>query len=65
MNPVRAKIVEKPSEYGWSSYPAIVGKRKTPEWLETGWLLSQFGKKKREAIKNYKNFVENVDIHTL
>ena len=28
----------------WSSYLAMMGKVLSPEWLETDWLLSQFGK---------------------
>jgi len=62
LNPVRAKIVERPSEYPWSSYPAFIGEANTPYWLETGWLLSQFGRKKKESARNYKEFVENVDM---
>lgn len=65
LNPVRAKMVESPSEYRWSSYPAFIGKVKAPDWLETEWLLSQFGKKKIEAINNYKDFVEEPDIKVL
>ncbi len=65
LNPVRAKLVEHPADYPWSSYPVYIGKAKSPGWLQTGWLLSQFGKKKKEAGKNYKNFVEKVDITKL
>jgi putative transposase len=65
LNPVRAKIVERPDEYQWSSYPALVGKTKQPEWMETEWLLSQFGTQKKHAVMNYKNFVEKADIHSL
>lgn len=65
LNPVRAKIVATPAEYGWSSYPACIGKTKPPAWLETKWLLGCFGKRKKEVIKNYKNFVEDVDIKDL
>ena len=65
LNPVRAGIVEKPEEYRWSSYPAFIGKTKAPEWLETGWLLPNFGKKKKLAIQNYKAFVDEVDSKTL
>ena len=65
LNPVRAKIVQYPSEYPWSSYPSYVGKGKTPDWLETEWLLFQFGKRKKESRKNYQNFVEKVDIQSL
>jgi REP element-mobilizing transposase RayT len=65
LNPVRAKIVQKPEEYRWSSYPAFIGKTKVPEWLETGWLLSSFGKKKKAAMQNYEAFVDGVDSDTL
>lgn len=65
LNPVRAKVVENLSEYPWSSYPACIGNVKRPEWLDTRWLVSQFGKRERQAIKNYKNFVESIDIQAL
>jgi putative transposase len=65
LNPVRANIVKRPDEYQWSSYPSLIGKTKQPEWLETNWLLSQFGTQKKHAIMNYKDFVENADIQTL
>lgn len=61
LNPVRANIVEKAEGYSWSSYPAFIGKTRVPEWLETGWLLSGFGKNKKAAVQNYKAFVEEVD----
>jgi putative transposase len=62
LNPVRAKIVENPSDFKWSSYPAFIGKEKEPEWLETNWLLSCFGKSKKEGKRNYKQFVEDIDV---
>ena len=65
LNPVRAKIVAIPSKYQWSSYAAFTGKLKTPPFLETEWLLSNFGKRKKEARRNYKAFVEAADITTL
>jgi len=65
LNPVRAKIVQKPEEYRCSSYPAFIGKTKVPEWLETGWLLWSFGKKKKAAMQNCKAFVDGVDSETL
>lgn len=61
LNPVRAGLVDRPADYDWSSYNFFVGKKIAPEWLETHWLLSQFGRKQKEAIENYKNFVEKVD----
>jgi REP element-mobilizing transposase RayT len=65
VNPVRAKIVSTPSKYQWSSYSAYIGKEKAPQFLKTDWLLSHFGKSKKEAKRNYKAFVERADIRTL
>ena len=65
LNPVRAKMVSAPSEYKWSSYSAFTGKIKAPQFLEINWLLSNFGKSKKKAKRNYKDFVEGVDIKTL
>ena len=65
LNPVRAKMVASVSDYPWSSYSFFIGKKKIPKWLETDLLLSQFGRKLKEAKKNYKAFVENVDAESL
>jgi len=62
LNPVRAKMVSSPAEYQWSSYRGLVGKQKAPKFLETDWLLSNFGRNKKEAKRNYKDFVEGIDI---
>ena len=35
LNPVRAGMVERPEEYQWSSYRAMVGLETAPEWLTT------------------------------
>ena len=65
LNPVRAKMVSSPSKYQWSSYCAFIGRQKTPQFLETDWLLSNFGKSKKEAKQKYKDFVEGADVKTL
>lgn len=65
LNPVRIKLVTKPAEYPWSSYPTFISGIKAPDWLETRWLLAYFGRRKKEAIKNYKSFVEEIDIGSL
>ncbi|MBW2631246.1 MAG: hypothetical protein JRC90_05705, partial [Deltaproteobacteria bacterium] len=65
LNPVRAKMVETPNEYRWSSYPYFIGGKEAPEWLEVDWLLSQFGKNRKTSWKNYKRFVEDIDIKEL
>lgn len=65
LNPVRANLVEHPDEYKWSSYSTITGKTKEPAWLESAWLLSQFGTKRKQAITNYKKFVEEANTKDL
>lgn len=65
LNPVRAKMVSSPVEYLWSSYAAFIGQKKAPTFLETDWLLSTFGKSRKQAGKNYQDFVEKVDAKTL
>ncbi|MGA1870180.1 MAG: hypothetical protein ACMUJM_16710 [bacterium] len=65
LNPVRAKMVSLPAEHRWSTYCAYIGHQKVPVFLETNCLLSSFGKSKKEARRNYKQLVENVDIKVL
>jgi REP element-mobilizing transposase RayT len=60
LNPVRAGMVEHCKKHPWSSYPAFGGYAKRPEWLETNWVLSLFGKNEDKAKKNYRDFVESV-----
>ena len=42
--------------------PAFIGQVKAPEWLEINWLLSLFGKSRKSAARNYRDFVEKVDM---
>ncbi len=58
LNPVRAKTVEKPEQWKWSSYRATSAKSSPHACLKTDWVLRQFGKRKRQAIKEYRKFVE-------
>jgi len=67
MNPVRAKIVKKPEQYRWSSYPGYVGKEKEYKWVEHSWILSNFGKDGETARRKYREYVEesfNKDMET-
>ena len=57
LNPVRARMVNHPKEWKWSSYRATVGIEKKPEWLKTDWVLGQFGNKRSKAEKQYGKFV--------
>ena len=58
LNPVRAKMVKDPIAYKWSSYRCFIGKEKKPKWLETGFILADFGNSRAKAQKEYKRFVE-------
>lgn len=43
LNPVRAGACARPDLWQWSSYRAMAGTEPSPAWLQTAWLLSQFG----------------------
>ncbi len=58
LNPVRAALVEVPEDHFWSSYPAYIGFKRKPSWLETSLLLSYFSPDEPVAQKKYREFVE-------
>jgi hypothetical protein len=43
LNPVRAGMVVGPQNWPWSSYAPMCGQAPVPEWLQTDWILGQFG----------------------
>ena len=49
LNPVRAGMVKHMDKWPWSSYREMIGKRSAPDWLETTWLLAQFGIQSKRA----------------
>ncbi|MHC4455196.1 MAG: REP-associated tyrosine transposase [Planctomycetota bacterium] len=57
LNPVRAKIVIKPEQWKWSSYRGTSSKDKPHTCLTVDWILGQFGRKKRQAEKSYREFI--------
>ncbi|MEZ0174379.1 MAG: transposase [Candidatus Reddybacter sp.] len=57
LNPIRARMVKNVGDWPWSSYPAMVGDSQLYSWLETDWLLSQFGKQRKRAREKYTDFV--------
>ena len=59
LNPVRAKVVEIPERWRWSSYRATAQMEKAHPCLTTDWVLGQFGSKKRIAEKKYMAFVKD------
>jgi len=60
LNPVRAKIVETPEEYGWSSYKFYIGKQRAAKWLYRDFILGYFGKRVSTAQKGYQKFVNAI-----
>ncbi len=57
LNPLRLKAVKNIERYRWSSYPATAGALAVPPWLNTTWLLSQFGRTGKAAQRRYAEFV--------
>ena len=58
LNPVRAKLVDNPSHYSWSSYLAYVGKVKGWDWLQIGFILNQMSLDGSRAQGRYKEYVK-------
>ena len=59
LNPVRARIVEQPENWKWSSYLETAGKKKPYPCLTTDWILGQFSKTRATAEKEYCEFVKS------
>lgn len=60
LNPVRAKLVGDPADWPWSSHRHYLVPDEAPAWLETSWLLSQFGTgDRKQRIAAYRAFVAN------
>ena len=57
LNPLRARMVHDVADWPWSSYAAMVGTQVAPTWLETDWLLAQFGRRRSSAVAKYVDFV--------
>jgi putative transposase len=57
LNPVRAKAVERPEDWNWSSYRGTGGMEKAHKCLNREWILGQFGTKRRPAENKYMEFV--------
>lgn len=57
LNPVRAKLVNAPARYPWSSYRATLGLAPLPPVLAIDAVLAQLAKTKSAARKRYADFV--------
>ena len=58
LNPVRARMVEKPEEWKWSSYRATAGGETPATCLTIDWVLGQFSRKRSKAEQEYRQFVK-------
>ena len=60
LNPLRASLVKNLWEldrYPWSGHRVLLGREKS-DWQERGYVLGQFHRKEREAIRAYRRFME-------
>jgi putative transposase len=57
LNPVRAKMCERPEQYRWSSYRATAGLEIAPEWLDVDAVHGVFGPDGESAQSAYREFV--------
>jgi REP element-mobilizing transposase RayT len=59
LNPLRAgivKTIEELNRYPWSGHRTIVGKTTYP-WMDTAYVLAQFGNTRRKALHEYRSFM--------
>ena len=57
LNPVRARMVDGPELWKWSSYLATAGQAKSHPCLTTDWVLGQFSGKRGKAESEYRQFI--------
>ncbi|MBF0541393.1 MAG: transposase [Nitrospirae bacterium] len=59
LSPVKAKLVQDPKDWQWSSYLATAGYTEVPSFLTVSSILSAFSHKIRSARKQYKQFIND------
>jgi len=57
LNPLRANMVKSLDDWRWSSYHFVTGQEAPPPWLDTDWLIAQFGSQRSKALRAYRQFV--------
>ena len=60
-NPLRAGVVEKLSEYPWSSYPMYADARLKPSWLTTDVVLDMYGGSRTMFVREQQAYVGRDD----
>ena len=56
-NPLKAKMVERLSQFKWSSHKTYTGKKESFAGLDTNFVLEYFSRNRRKAIEGYKRFM--------
>ena len=60
LNPIRAGLVDHPDEDRCSSHRVYAGlDRKKPAWLDTRFVLQDFGKTRGEQVRAYRAFIDD------
>ncbi len=59
LNPVRARVVESPQMWKWSSFSATAGLQGAHPCLTTDWILGQFASSRKTAEDAYLKFVRD------
>ena len=57
LNPVRAKLVDRPQAYPWSSFPGYVRRTRAANWITYDHVLAEFGSEDASARRRYRQFV--------
>jgi REP element-mobilizing transposase RayT len=60
LNPLRAGIIEKLSEYKWSSYHDYVNAKKVHKWVNSEAVLEGLGSNKQDSRKEYRKLIREV-----
>jgi len=58
LNPVRAKLVQNPEDWCWSSYSETAGLEPDSGWIDNNWVRSLFGNPSR-SHKKFIDFIKN------
>jgi REP element-mobilizing transposase RayT len=57
LNPVRAHLCKSAEDWPWSSYRATIGMEPVPAFLNSDWLLAEFGVGMEQARVNFAAFI--------
>lgn len=60
-NPITAGLVEKLSQYPWSSHKGYISKAMKWDWLNKDFILSMLSSKSHQRIRRYNQFVNESD----